>query len=96
MLRSLGRELKPIVCYSPTILNLYFLSISFLCSHGYGELLLTIYIGLMEQKGMKIDDDDNNNHKAGGSSGRKSSDSGRHHKDKPSLGERIKSKLHRH
>ncbi|KAL5083432.1 hypothetical protein Trisim1_001485 [Trichoderma cf. simile WF8] len=50
---------------------------------------------LMEQKGMKIDDDDNNNHKAG-SSGRKSSDSGRHHKDKPSLGERIKNKLHRH
>ncbi|KKO97834.1 hypothetical protein THAR02_10056 [Trichoderma harzianum] len=50
---------------------------------------------LMEQKGMKTDDDDNNNHKAG-SSGRKSSDSGRHHKDKPSLGERIKNKLHRH
>ncbi|KAK0755896.1 hypothetical protein N5P37_011572 [Trichoderma harzianum] len=50
---------------------------------------------LMEQKGLKTDDDDNNNHKAG-SSGRKSSDSGRHHKDKPSLGERIKNKLHRH
>ncbi|KAK4064277.1 uncharacterized protein Triagg1_9073 [Trichoderma aggressivum f. europaeum] len=47
---------------------------------------------LMEQKGLKTDDDDN--HKAG-SSGRKSSDSGRH-KDKPSLGERIKNKLHRH
>ncbi|KAL6695278.1 hypothetical protein J3F84DRAFT_373980 [Trichoderma pleuroticola] len=47
---------------------------------------------LMEQKGLKTDDDDN--HKAS-SSGRKSSDSGRH-KDKPSLGERIKNKLHRH
>ncbi|KAL7905780.1 hypothetical protein GGI35DRAFT_122961 [Trichoderma velutinum] len=49
---------------------------------------------LMGQKGLKTDDDDNHNHKAS-SSGRKSSDSGRH-KDKPSLGERIKNKLHRH
>ncbi|KAL7940916.1 hypothetical protein V8C42DRAFT_202587 [Trichoderma barbatum] len=48
---------------------------------------------LMEQKGLKPEDDDSN-HKAG-STGRKSSDSGRH-KDKPSLGERIKNKLHRH
>ncbi|KAL7929482.1 hypothetical protein V8C35DRAFT_315385 [Trichoderma chlorosporum] len=47
---------------------------------------------LMEQKGIKTTDDD---HKASSSTGRKSSDSGRH-KDKPSLGERIKNKLHRH
>ncbi|KAL6862124.1 hypothetical protein J3F83DRAFT_746799 [Trichoderma novae-zelandiae] len=45
---------------------------------------------LMEQKGIKTDDDSK------GSGGRKSSDSGHHHKDKPSLGERIKNKLHRH
>ncbi|KAL7808430.1 hypothetical protein V8C26DRAFT_413373 [Trichoderma gracile] len=48
---------------------------------------------LMEQKGLKSADDDGDNK---GSSGRKSSDSGHHHKDKPSLGERIKNKLHRH
>jgi hypothetical protein len=47
----------------------------------------------MEQKGLKSADDDGDNK---GSSGRKSSDSGHHHKDKPSLGERIKNKLHRH
>ncbi|KAK1243061.1 hypothetical protein MKX07_003689 [Trichoderma sp. CBMAI-0711] len=48
---------------------------------------------LMEQKGLKSADDGGDNK---GSSGRKSSDSGHHHKDKPSLGERIKNKLHRH
>ncbi|TFB01852.1 hypothetical protein CCMA1212_006152 [Trichoderma ghanense] len=46
---------------------------------------------LMEQKGLKSAEEDSK-----GSGGRKSSDSGHHHKDKPSLGERIKNKLHRH
>ncbi|KAL7787033.1 hypothetical protein V8C37DRAFT_391216 [Trichoderma ceciliae] len=56
---------------------------------------------LMEQKGIQTEHTDT---KGGGSSshdshdshGRKSSDSNHHHKDKRSLGERIKNKLHKH
>jgi hypothetical protein len=55
----------------------------------------------MEQKGIKTDNNADTKDKASSSNtsnshGRKSSDSSHHHKDKPSLGERIKNKLHRH